>query len=367
MNFEFSADQMQLKDIARKFLEKEESVKRARNVLEGEASYDEDLWSKIIEMGFTATSIPEEYGGLGLGYLELCVIAEELGRSLAPTPFSSSVYLASEAVINFGDDSTKQVYLPALAAGEKIGAFAHTESNTSPTESNIECSFSDGSLSGTKIAVVDGDIAGFYIVTAKNDSSVGLYLVDASSDGVSITAQPTLDPSRSHAAITFSKAKATELKSDWSDVLNLLDRAAVLFSFEQLGGAEACMDMAKEYAMGRYAFGRSIASFQAIKHKLADMFIAVELARSNCYYGAWALSTDAPELPTAAATCRVSASQAYHECSKENIQTHGGMGFTWEFDCHLYYRRCRQLAANIGSQAIWKDKLISSLERANQI
>ena len=367
MNFEFSADQMQLKDIARKFLEKEESVKRARNVLEGEASYDEDLWSKIIEMGFTATSIPEEYGGLGLGYLELCVIAEELGRSLAPTPFSSSVYLASEAVINFGDDSTKQVYLPALAAGEKIGAFAHTESNTSPTESNIECSFSDGSLSGTKIAVVDGDIAGFYIVSAKNDSSVGLYLVDASSDGVSITAQPTLDPSRSHAAITFSQAKATELKSDWSDVLNLLDRAAVLFSFEQLGGAEACMDMAKEYAMGRYAFGRSIASFQAIKHKLADMFIAVELARSNCYYGAWALSTDAPELPTAAATCRVSASQAYHECSKENIQTHGGMGFTWEFDCHLYYRRCRQLAANIGSQAIWKDKLISSLERANQI
>jgi len=367
MNFEFSADQMQLKDIARKFLEKEESVKRARNVLEGEASYDEDLWSKIIEMGFTATSIPEEYGGLGLGYLELCVIAEELGRSLAPTPFSSSVYLASEAVINFGDDSTKQVYLPALAAGEKIGAFAHTESNTSPTESNIECSFSDGSLSGTKIAVVDGDIAGFYIVTAKNDSSVGLYLVDASSDGVSKTAQPTLDPSRSHAAVTFNQAKATELKSDWSDVLNLLDRAAVLFSFEQLGGAEACMDMAKEYAMGRYAFGRSIASFQAIKHKLADMFIAVELARSNCYYGAWALSTDAPELPTAAATCRVSASQAYHECSKENIQTHGGMGFTWEFDCHLYYRRCRQLAANIGSQAIWKDKLISSLERANQI
>ena len=367
MNFEFSADQMQLKDIARKFLEKEESVKRARNVLEGEASYDEDLWSKIIEMGFTATSIPEEYGGLGLGYLELCVIAEELGRSLAPTPFSSSVYLASEAVLNFGDDSTKQVYLPALAAGEKIGAFAHTESNTSPTESNIECSFSDGTLSGTKIAVVDGDIAGFYIVTAKNDSSVGLYLVDASSDGVDITAQPTLDPSRSHAAVTFNQAKATELKSDWSDVLNLLDRAAVLFSFEQLGGAEACMNMAKDYAMGRYAFGRSIASFQAIKHKLADMFIAVELARSNCYYGAWALSTDAPELPTAAATCRVSASQAYHECSKENIQTHGGMGFTWEFDCHLYYRRCRQLAANIGSQAIWKDKLISSLERANQI
>ena len=137
MNFEFSADQMQLKDIARKFLEKEEAVKRARNVLEGEASYDEDLWAQIIEMGFTATAIPEEYGGLGLGYLELCVIAEELGRSLAPTPFSSSVYLATEAILNYGDDSLKQAYLPGFASGEKIGAFAHSESNTSPTEANI--------------------------------------------------------------------------------------------------------------------------------------------------------------------------------------------------------------------------------------
>ncbi|MFL2706513.1 MAG: acyl-CoA dehydrogenase family protein [Gammaproteobacteria bacterium] len=367
MNFEFSADQMQLKDIARKFLEKEESVKRARNVLEGEASFDEDLWSKIIEMGFTSTAIPEEYGGLGLGYLELCVIAEELGRSLAPTPFSSSVYMATEALLNYGDDSTKQTFLPALASGEKIGAFAHSESNTSPTEANITCSYGSGKLSGTKIAVVDGDVANVFVVTANNGSGVGLYLVDGSTGGTEISPQSTLDPSRSHASVTFNNCEAIELNSDWSDVLNLLDRAAVLFSFEQLGGAEACMDMAKEYAMGRYAFGRSIASFQAIKHKLADMFIAVELARSNCYYGAWALSTDAPELPTAAATCRVSASQAFHECSKENIQTHGGMGFTWEFDCHLYYRRCRQLAANIGSQAIWKDKLIGSLERANQI
>jgi acyl-CoA dehydrogenase len=367
MNFEFSADQMQLKDIARKFLEKEESVKRARTVLEGEESFDKDLWSQVTEMGFTATAIPEEYGGLGLGYLELCVIAEELGRSLAPTPFSSSVYLATEAILQGNDDSVKEAFLPGLASGDKIGAFAHSESNTSPTETNISCSYKDGNLSGTKIAVVDGDIADFYVVSAKNGSSVGLYLVEGSSSGIEVNQQPTRDPSRSHASVSFDNTPCSELKSDWSDVLNLLDRAAVLFAFEQLGGAEACMDMAKEYAMGRYAFGRSIASFQAIKHKLADMYIAVELARSNCYYGAWALSTDAPELPTAAATCRVSASQAYHECSKENIQTHGGMGFTWEFDCHLYYRRCRQLAANIGSQSIWKDKLISSLERANQI
>ena len=213
MNFEFSADQMQLKDIARKFLEKEESVKRARNVLEGEASYDEDLWSQIIEMGFTATAIPEEYGGLGLGYLELCVIAEELGRSLAPTPFSSSVYLASEAIINFGDETQKQSFLPGLASGEKIGAFAHSETNTSPTEANISCSFSSGTLSGTKIAVADGDVANTFIVTANNGSGVGLYLVDGSADGIQIEPQTTLDPSRSHASITFSNSPASELLS----------------------------------------------------------------------------------------------------------------------------------------------------------
>jgi len=370
MNFEFSADQIQLKDIARKFLEKEDSVKRARAVLEGEASYDEELWKLIAEMGFTATAIPEEYDGLGLGYLELCVIAEELGRCLAPTPFSSSVYLATEFLLKLGSDDIKQNYLPKLASGSCIGTFAHTEGNTAPTASNIACEVKNSSISGTKIVVTDGDVADIAIVSAKEGNDVGLYLVNLKSEGVEIEKQQTLDPSRSHASLTFKNAKAVTLgpvNEGWENLQNVLDRAAVLFSFEQLGGAEASMNMAKEYAMGRFAFGRSIASFQAIKHKLADMYIAVELARSNCYYGAWALSTDAPELATAAATSRVSASQAFNECSKENIQTHGGMGFTWEFDCHLYYRRCRQLAANIGSQSIWKDKLISSLERANQL
>ena len=231
MNFEFSADQMQLKDIARKFLEKEESVKRARTVLEGEESYDEDLWSQVVEMGFTATAIPEEYGGLGLGYLELRVIAEELGRSLAPTPFSSSVYLATESILQFGADSTKQAYLPFLANGEKIVTFAHTESGTSPTEANISCDFKDGSLTGSKIAVTDGDIADIYIVSARSGSEIGLFLVEASADGVEVESQSTLDPSRSHAAITFKNAKAEALESGWSNITTLLDRAAVLFSF----------------------------------------------------------------------------------------------------------------------------------------
>ena len=370
MNFEFSSDQRLLRDIARKFLEGQESIKKAREVMEGDHSYDETLWKSVIEMGWTATTIPEEFDGLGLGYLELCVIAEELGRSLAPTPFSSSIYLATEAILNHGTKEQKQNYLPKLAAGEIVGTLAHTETTTAPTQENLACELKKDQLNGSKIVVPDGDIANFAVVSAKDGNKIVLVLVDLAAKGVEIKRENTLDPSRSHASIVFKNAKVEVLDSKedgWTALQEVLDRAAVLFAFEQLGGAEACMNMAKEYAMGRFAFGRPIASFQAIKHKIADMYIAVELARSNCYFGAWALSTNAPELSTAAATARVSASQAFNECSKENIQTHGGMGFTWEFDCHLYYRRCRQLAANIGSQAIWKNKLISSLERANQI
>ncbi len=370
MNFEFSSDQMLLRDQARKFLEGQESIKKAREVLEGDHSYDETLWKSVIEMGWTATTIPEEFDGLGLGYLELCVIAEELGRSLAPTPFSSSIYLATEAILNHGTKEQKQNYLPKLAAGEIVGTLAHTETTTAPTQENLACELKKDLLNGSKIVVPDGDIANFAVVSAKDGNKIVLCLADLAAEGAEIKSENTLDPSRSHASIVFKNAKVEVLDSKvdgWTALQEVLDRAAVLFSFEQLGGAEACMNMAKEYAMGRFAFGRPIASFQAIKHKIADMYIAVELARSNCYFGAWALSTNAPELSTAAATARVSASQAFNECSKENIQTHGGMGFTWEFDCHLYYRRCRQLAANIGSQAIWKNKLISSLERANQI
>ncbi|MCH2099143.1 MAG: acyl-CoA dehydrogenase [Pseudomonadales bacterium] len=177
-----------------------------------------------------------------------------------------------------------------------------------------------------------------------------------------------LDPPRTHARVVFDGAAGEVLGTagqGWDMLEKLFDRAAVLFAWEQVGGAEAALHMARDYAMGRFAFGRPIASFQAIKHKLADMYVAHTLARSNCYYGAWALSTDAPELPVAAATARVSATEAFHECSKENIQTHGGMGFTWEFDCHLYYRRSKLLSVNLGALPRWKDKLVSRLEQSN--
>ena len=366
MNFSFSNEQILMQEEVKKLLDKENSVKRNRTILEGEEKFDEELWKSLVAMGLTATTIPEEYGGIGMGFLELCVIAEELGRGIAPVPFSSSVYLATTAILNSSNEDLKKEYLPKLAGGEIIGTFAHSEKTSFPDESGITVSASGNKISGQKIAVPDGDIADFAIVSATSGKNVGLYLVNLKNDKVIIETLDTFDPSRSHANVTFENAEAVLLQDDaWTSIEKLLDQSAVLFAFEQVGGAEAAMNMAKEYAMGRYAFGRAIASFQAIKHKVADMYVSLQLARSNCYYGAWALSNDSPELPTAAATARVSATKAFYECSKENIQTHGGMGATWEFDCHLYYRRARLLSSNIGSQGIWKDKLITSLEKSN--
>lgn len=366
MNFDFSEEQRQLRDQARKFLAAEASPARVRAVLEGQAPYDRALWEGMVDLAWPGTAIPESHGGAGYGYLELCVIAEELGRSLAPTPFSSSVYLATEAILAAGSTEQKQRYLPALASGEVIGCLALAEGAAAPVGA-IDATARSGRLSGTKLPVADGDVADLAVVVARDgsDDALGLFLVDLTGPGVTREPVATVDPTRSHARIVFDRAPAEPLGAtqDGGTLLGrLLDRAAVLVAFEQVGGAQAALDMARDYALGRFAFGRPIASFQAIKHKLADMYVAIELARSNAYYGAWALSTDAPELPVAAAAARISASEAFFLAAKENIQTHGGMGFTWEFDCHLYYRRAKLLALALGSPRRWKDVLIARLE-----
>ena len=366
MNFEFSEEQDLLREQAQGFLQDNSPLSVVRRVLNGDEPYDADLWQKVSEMGWTATVIPEEYEGLGLSYLELSVIAEELGRSLAPIPFSSSVYLATEAILLAGTEDQKSKYLPKLANGSIIGCFAVSETAGHTTPAGIATTGNDG-LNGSKVPVADGDIADFAIVVARADTGDGAtaYIVELNQDGVARESVETLDPSRSHASLTFSNASAEQLGNEgegWSLVQQVYDRAAVLFAWEQVGCAQVCLDMAKEYAMGRFAFGRPIASFQAIKHKLAHAYVKNTLARSNCYYGAWALSTGAPELPIAAATARVSAIQAYYYAAKENNQTHGGMGFTWEFDCQFPYRRSKILATNIGSEAIWQDKLISAIQ-----
>ncbi len=369
MNFDFSDDQKSLKDQARKFLSDKAGAKVTRRVLDdGGASYDQSLWRAVAEMGWLGAAIPEQHGGLGLGRLELCVLAEELGRALAPIPFSSTAYFFAEALMLAGSEAQKTALLPKVAAGEVIGCFASSEGPGAPTPSSMQAKFDGAKLNGAKVPVTDGDCASHAVVVAKEGAGVSLVLVDLNQSGVMRATLKTLDPSRGHAKLEFKNAKAERIGAagqGWELAESVLDRAAVLIAFEQVGGSQACLEMATEYAKSRYAFSRPIGSFQAIKHKLADMYVAIEVARSNAYYGAWALSTEAGELGFAAAASRAAASDAYYMCAKENIQTHGGMGFTWEVDCHLYFRRAKLLALQAGSPAVWKEKLVKRLERRN--
>ncbi|TGN72894.1 acyl-CoA dehydrogenase [Bradyrhizobium yuanmingense] len=373
MNFDFSDDQKQLRDQARKFLAEKCSPKAVRVVLEGKAPYDQELWKGLAEMGFLGVAIPEEFGGAGAGHLELCVIAEEMGRANAPVPFSSTVYLAAEALMIAGSDAQKKKWLPAIASGEAIGTLALFEGKGNPAPKNVKLTAANGVLNGVKKPVADGAIADFAVVAARTGSSgrdndISLFLVDLKAGGVDVKSLTNLDPTRGQAEITFKDAKAEPLGAageGWSILTQVLDRAAVLCAFEQVGGADRALEMGRDYALDRIAFGRQIGSFQAVKHMLADMYVSATLARSNSYYGAWALSTNAAELPEAAAAARISATQAFQHCAKNNIQVHGGMGFTWEFDCHMYYRRANAMALGLGSLTYWEDQLIDRMRKKN--
>jgi alkylation response protein AidB-like acyl-CoA dehydrogenase len=373
MNFDFSDDQKQLRDSARKFLAEKCPPKAVRAVIDGKVPYDRELWKGLAEMGFLGVAIPEEYGGTGAGHLELCVIAEEMGRALAPVPFSSTVYLAAEALLMAGSEAQKNKWLPLIASGEAVGTLALFEGKGNPSPQAITLAASNGTLNGVKKPVPDGAIADFAIVAARTGSSgrdtdISLFLVDVKAGGVEAKALTNIDPSHGQAEVTFGNCKAEALGvvgEGWSIISQVLDRAAVLLAFEQVGGADRALEMGRDYALDRIAFGRPIGSFQAIKHMLADMYVSATLARSNCYYGAWALSTNAGELPEAAAAARISATQAFQHCAKNNIQVHGGMGFTWEFDCHLYYRRANATALSLGSMSYWEDALIDRMRKRN--
>jgi len=364
LNFDFPDELKQLRDTARTFLTARASTSVTRKVLDGDLGLDRALWGEIGALGWLAATIPEAHGGLDLGPLAICVLAEEIGRSLAPVPFSSSVTLATEALLRYGSPEQQRAHLPKLADGSAIGSFAFVEGLGATDHGAVAARFASGRLYGTKIVVADGGVADFAIVAARSDDDgVGLYVAQLEGTTVNRTPRQTIDPSRGHADLRFDGHPAEPLPGAHgaAGVRALVDSAAVVMAFEQIGVASAALDMATAYAKERYAFGRPVGSFQAIKHKLVDVYVALELARSNAYYAAWALAHDAPELPVAAAAARVSACEAAWLATKENIQTHGGMGFTWDLDCHLYYRRAKLLGLALGSATEWKRKLIARL------
>ena len=376
MNFDFSDDQKLLKEQVRKFLADKCPTKVVRRVLDGNETHAEEVWKGLVDLGVPGVGIPEEFGGLGLSPLELCVVAEEIGRAAAPVPFDTSVVLATEALKLAGSDAQKKKWLPLLASGEAIGTLAIAESPQPPRPRNIRTTFGGGRLNGKKVPVADGEAATFAVVLANTggqnssmgDRAVSLVLVDLKQSPVTAKRVETIDPARKHAELTFNAAASELLGAEgegWRLLERLYDAAAVYFAFAQVGGAEAAMWMARDYALQRQAFGRAIGSYQAIKHKLADCYVKLELARSNAYYGAMMLTDGGADLPLAAAAARIAATEAYDFAAKENIQTHGGIGFTWEADTQFHYRRARVMALSIGGPMAWKDKLVTRLEQKN--
>lgn len=368
MNFDFSEEQKLLRTTARDYLEDRAPLGLARSVLESDATMSRELWAGAAEMGWLGAVIPERWGGAGFGHGELVLIAEELGRALAPIPFVTSATVA-EAILVAGSEAQKERYLPGFANGDRIGTLALAEARGVVRPVNVRARLgTDGTLDGAKIGAPDGASANLALVLARDDPG-RLVLALADLEGVARTAEESIDPSRPSARFAFDATPAEPLAGagaggdgdGWSLLRRILDRAAVLQAFEQLGTAQRAFDLTREQILDRHAFGRPIGSFQAIKHRMADLYATLEVARSNCWFAAWALANDDPGLPLAACTARVAATEACSETSVEMVQLFGGAGFTWELDCHLFYRRARNLALALGPPAEWRDRLVDRL------
>jgi acyl-CoA dehydrogenase len=361
----YTDEQRQIRVEARRLLEERYSGAALKALLKARGQYDTGFRQACRDMGWTAIAIPEEHGGLGLGPVELGIIAEECGRAACGAPFLTTSFALSEAVRLWGDAAQKQHVLPGIAAGDAVGAFAFAEgADILPAVPGVR--FRDGRLHGVKTGVVAGAVADTAVVLATTDRGSGLFLTDLGSAGVARAAAETFDNSRCIADLTFDGAPATALNAEDGVAAAgmMLSRAAVVVAFEQVGGADACMEQARDYANERQAFGQPIGKFQAIKHRIAEMYVANELARGNALRAAIDLAEGAADLPLHAAAARLSATGAYEFAAREAIQVHGAIGVTWEHDLHLHYRRSRSLALELGSVLFWEDTLADALKAA---
>lgn len=362
MNFDLSDEQKMLAEQARSLLGERATPDRLRKLIDSAEEWDQPLWKELAELGFLGAAIPEEHGGLGMTELDLGVISEELGRANAALPFFSSIVLAADAINLAGSDEQKAKWLPALASGETIGTFAYAEGPGGWTGGALQAECDDGTITGVKTPVADAGIADIAVVLVRSGGKPALAVVELNAPGVSRTKLDSFDQLRAHYEIRFDGAAAQILPSGGPEVVEkLFDRAAVQAAFEAVGGSDACLTMARDYAMERQIFGRALSSYQAIKHKLADVAVAVELARSNAYYGAWAALNDPDGLPLAASSARLTAIAAFENAARENIQVHGGIGYTFEANCHFYYRRERTLTLSLGGREQWADRLIAHI------
>jgi alkylation response protein AidB-like acyl-CoA dehydrogenase len=364
MNFAFTEEQEELRKIVRSFLDAKSPETEVRRLMETDSGYDAAVWNQMAaEMGLTSLIIPEEFGGQGYGYVELGVVLEEMGKALLCAPFFSTV-MATNAILQSGDEAAKKALLPGIASGETIATVAFTEPSGKWDEAGITLqatgSGDSWTLSGTKSFVLDGHTASLIVVAARTGKGVSLFSVAGDAAGLTRTALSTMDQTRKQAKLDFAGTPATLLGAEgegWATLSKVLDLTAVALAAEQVGGAQRCLDMAVEYAKVRVQFGRPIGSFQAIKHKCADMLLEVESAKSAAYYGMWCAAEMNDELPSVASLAKAYCSEAYFHASAENIQIHGGIGFTWEHPAHLYFKRAKSSELLFGDPSYHRELL----------
>jgi alkylation response protein AidB-like acyl-CoA dehydrogenase len=365
MNFAFSEEQEELRRAVRRFLEDKSPMTEVRRLMETEEGFDRPVWEQMAnQLGLQALTIPEEYGGAGFGYVELIVVLEEMGAALLCAPYFSTVGLAANALLASGDESAKKDLLPGIAGGETIATLAFTEDSGRWDLQGITLAASakgDGwTLDGHKMFVIDGHTADLILVAARTGKGVSLFAVEGNASGLTRTALATMDQTRKQARLEFSGTPARLIGEEGAAdpvLTKTLDLAAVALAAEQVGGAQRCLDMSVDYAKTRIQFGRPIGSFQAIKHKCADMLLEVESAKSAAYYAGWAAAEDSEELPVVASLAKSYCSEAYFHAAAENIQIHGGIGFTWEHDAHLYFKRAKSSELLLGDPTYHRELL----------
>jgi alkylation response protein AidB-like acyl-CoA dehydrogenase len=364
-NFTFGEEQEELRRTVRRFLEDKSPESEVRRVMETEDGYDRMVWTQMAEqLGLQGLIIPEEFGGSGYTYIELIVVLEEMGRALLCAPYFSSIVLAANLLLASGDDEAKKDYLPGIANGSTVATLALAEvSGRWDAEGVTVAATGTGSewkLSGEKLYVVDGHAADLVLVAARTAAGVSVFAVERGAPGFTASALSTMDQTRKQARLTFDDTPARLVGSDgggWPVIAKALDLAAVALAAEQVGGAQKVMDTAVEYAKVRVQFGRPIGSFQAIKHKCADMLVDVESAKSAAYHAGWAAAKDSQELPLAASLAKSCCSEAYVRAAAENIQIHGGIGFTWEHPAHLYFKRAKSSELMFGDPTYHRELL----------
>jgi alkylation response protein AidB-like acyl-CoA dehydrogenase len=374
MDFGFTEEQELLRKTARDFLGDSAPMALVREDMESGASHSAELWKQMAELGWTGLAFPEEYGGAGLGMAELCVLLEELGRSLAPVPFLPSA-IAGAAILATGGDAQKQAWLTRIGSGEAIATLAITEERGTENPGDLALrATSDGDgwvLDGRKLFVPDAAGAEVLVVVARTggegESGLGLFVVPRDSAGVETVSMSSMDLLRPLYEVSFqgvalpAEALLGGDRDVWRRLEPVLECARVMIAAEMVGGAEKCLEASVAYAKERIQFGKPIGVNQAIKHKCADMLFAVESAKSITYYAAWAAQEQNDEAALTAAMAKAYVSDAYRHVSAENIQIHGGVGFTWEYDCHLFFKRAKSDEAWLGDATFHRERVARML------